>query len=61
MTIDTIFNDASRLMTVLGFMTFMGILAWTFVLNREADFHKAAALPFADDDGAADPVEEDYV
>jgi cytochrome c oxidase cbb3-type subunit 4 len=56
MTIDTIFNDASRLMTVLSFITFIGILAWTFVLNREADFARAAALPFSDDE-----VEEDYV
>jgi cytochrome c oxidase cbb3-type subunit 4 len=59
MNLDIIFNNASRIMTVLSFATFMGILVWTFFLNREHDFAGAAALPFADD--AADEMEEDYV
>ena len=61
MNIDTIFNDASRLMTVASFITFMGILAWTFFLNREQDFAKAAALPFADDAPRDDGLGEDHV
>ena len=48
MSIHTIFDDASRVMTVVSFATFIGILAWT-CLRRERDFAQAAALPFADD------------
>jgi cytochrome c oxidase cbb3-type subunit 4 len=36
-------------MTVLSFLTFTGILWWTFVRHRAADFASAADLPFADD------------
>lgn len=72
MAIDTLFHDASRIMTVISFVTFLGILAWTFVLNREHDFDNAAGLPFADDAADADlaargaarlanDLEEDYV
>jgi cytochrome c oxidase cbb3-type subunit 4 len=55
MTLSTIFDDASRIMTVISFATFIGIFAWTY-LRKEQDFAKAAALPFADD-----AVEEDHV
>ena len=56
MAIQHVFDDASRVMTVVSFVTFLGILAWTFVLRKERDFAATAALPFADDD-----VEDDYV
>ena len=59
MAIQHIFDDASRVMTVVSFVTFMGILAWTYLLRKEQDFSATAALPFADD--AADDVEDDYV
>ncbi|MFS2024643.1 cbb3-type cytochrome oxidase subunit 3 [Massilia sp. CT11-137] len=55
MAIQHIFDDASRVMTVVSFVCFLGILAWTFVLRREQDFAATAAIPFDDD------VEDDYV
>ena len=56
MAIQHVFEDASRVMTIVSFTTFLGILAWTFVLRKERDFAATASLPFADDD-----VEDDYV
>ena len=52
MAIEHIFDSASSVMTVVSFVTFIGIVVWTFVLKRGTDFEQAAALPFAD--------EEDY-
>lgn len=54
MTLVDIFDHASSIMTLLSFITFVGILAWTFVLRRERDFAAAAALPFADDAATED-------
>ena len=48
MALEQIFDSASSVMTVISFTTFLGILLWTFVLNRRADFDTQAALPFAD-------------
>jgi cytochrome c oxidase cbb3-type subunit 4 len=59
MNIESLFHDASRIMTVISFATFLGILAWTYVLNKESDFAKAADMPFADEPN--DDLEEDYV
>jgi cytochrome c oxidase cbb3-type subunit 4 len=56
MAIEHIFDHASRVMTIVSFATFLGILAWTYLLRKEQDFAATAALPFADDD-----VEDDYV
>jgi len=42
--------DASSVMTVVSFVTFLGILAWTFILRRSADFDVAARTPFADEE-----------
>jgi len=50
MAIEHIFDSASSVMTVISFTTFVGILLWTFVLKRGADFAEAAALPFADEE-----------
>jgi cytochrome c oxidase cbb3-type subunit 4 len=50
MAIEHIFDSASSVMTVISFATFLGIVLWTFVLKRGADFEKAAALPFADEE-----------
>ena len=36
-------------MTVVSFITFIGILWWAFIANKEADFAKAAQLPFEDE------------
>lgn len=51
MNIERLFDSASSVMTVVSFATFVGILLWTFLLKRSADFDAAASLPFAD--GAA--------
>jgi cytochrome c oxidase cbb3-type subunit 4 len=56
MAIEHIFEDAGPVMTVVTFATFLGILAWTYVLRKEQDFAATAAIPFADDG-----VEDDYV
>ena len=54
MAIEQIFDNASSIMTLVSFLTFCGILLWTFALRKNADFAVQAALPFADD--AADEV-----
>jgi cytochrome c oxidase cbb3-type subunit 4 len=56
MAIAFIFNDLSSVMTVVSLTTFLGILWWTFVHNRSADFDEAAHLPFADDADGAPPT-----
>jgi cytochrome c oxidase cbb3-type subunit 4 len=47
---DTLFDNASSVMTVVSFITFAGILWWAYVHHKDADFATAAALPFADDE-----------
>lgn len=54
MAIENLFTDASSAMTVVSFTTFLGILWWTFVIKRSADFDTAARLPFADEIDSAD-------
>ena len=51
MALQQIFDDASSVMTVISFMTFLGIVGWTYVLRKGSDFDKAAYLPFADEAG----------
>jgi cytochrome c oxidase cbb3-type subunit 4 len=46
---DRIFDSASSIMTLISFITFLGILLWTFVLRSNDDFARQAALPFADE------------
>jgi len=53
MAIENLFDSASSVMTVVSFITFIGILWWTFVSRRSSDFDAAARLPFADDDASA--------
>ncbi|HEU4844401.1 MAG TPA: CcoQ/FixQ family Cbb3-type cytochrome c oxidase assembly chaperone [Burkholderiaceae bacterium] len=50
MALDTIFDHASSVMTVISFITFVGIMWWTFAGHRASDFAAAAQLPFADDE-----------
>jgi cytochrome c oxidase cbb3-type subunit 4 len=54
MAITSLFFDASVIMTVISFATFLGILWWTFGAHRSGDFETAAQLPFADDSADAD-------
>ena len=58
MALQHLFDDASRIMTVISFATFTGILVWTYMLRREKDFAQAAELPFADD---TTDLEDDHV
>ena len=54
MAIQHIFDNASSVMTLVSFLTFLGILLWTFVLRKNDDFAIQAALPFADEDDGED-------
>ena len=51
MALHQLFDDASSVMTVISFATFMGIVGWTYLLHQNSDFDAAAALPFADKGG----------
>jgi len=50
MALQQIFDNASSVMTVISFTTFMGIVLWTYVLRKRGDFDQAARLPFADEE-----------
>ncbi len=53
MAIENIFNDASSIMTLISFLTFVGIIWWVYGVRSKSDFDAAAQLPFADErDGA---------
>jgi cytochrome c oxidase cbb3-type subunit IV len=43
-------NDLRTIVTVLGFLTFTGIVWWAWGRGRQQAFDEAAALPFAEDD-----------
>lgn len=49
MAIDILFDQASSVMTVVSFITFVGILWWTCIRHKEADFASAAQAPFDDE------------
>jgi len=51
MALQQIFDSASSVMTVISFITFMGIVGWTYLLRKRSDFDSAAQLPFADEEG----------
>ena len=55
MNIAALFDSASSAMTVVSFLTFVGIIWWTFIRHKDRDFAAAAQLPFADDDAVAAP------
>ena len=55
MAIEKLFDSASSIMTVVSFITFIGILWWTFITHRNSDFDAAAQLPFADEWADAAP------
>ncbi|WP_317203299.1 cbb3-type cytochrome c oxidase subunit 3 [Janthinobacterium sp.] len=61
MAIENLFDSASSVMTVISFITFIGIMWWTFITHRRSDFDVAAQLPFADDDAAGNDGERDHV
>ena len=43
-------NDLRSMITVLSFVTFVGIVWWTYSGRRKAAFDEAALLPFSDDE-----------
>lgn len=50
MAIQHIFDTASSVMTVVSFITFVGIMWWAFAPANRGSFEQAASLPFADDE-----------
>lgn len=46
---ENLFVDARSVITVVSFLTFIGIICWTYVIHRSKDFDAAANLPFADE------------
>jgi cytochrome c oxidase cbb3-type subunit IV len=46
-------NDLRTIITVLGFMCFLGICVWAYSSHAKAGFDEAAQLPFTDDDAPA--------
>lgn len=49
MSFDNLIMDARNIVTVLSFLTFIGIVWWAYSARRSADFEAAANLPFADE------------
>lgn len=43
-------NDFRSLITVLGLLCFLGIVAWAYSKGSKKGFDEAANLPFAEDD-----------
>lgn len=45
-------NDLRSLVTVLAFLSFVGIVAWAWSGRRRAAFEEAARLPFTEDEAS---------
>ncbi|MCB1960946.1 MAG: cbb3-type cytochrome c oxidase subunit 3 [Rhodocyclaceae bacterium] len=43
-------NDFRSILTLLGFLCFLGICAWAYSNSAKRGFDEAAQLPFTDDD-----------
>jgi|APIni6443716594_1056825.scaffolds.fasta_scaffold252197_2 cytochrome c oxidase cbb3-type subunit 4 len=43
-------NDLRSIVTVVSFVTFLGIVAWAFSGRRKTAFDEAARLPLDDDE-----------
>lgn len=50
MTIEEFVTDTRVVVTVLSFLTFIGIVLWSYSGRRAKAFDEAANLPFADDE-----------
>lgn len=46
-------NDLRTLITVMGFLCFLGICAWAYSGHAKKGFNEAARLPLTDDDLSA--------
>ena len=42
-------NDMRSIVTLVSFVTFIGIIVWAWSKRNKADFDEAAQLPFKDD------------
>lgn len=42
-------NDARAILTLLGFIAFLGVVIWAYSRRARPGFEEAAQLPFADD------------
>lgn len=42
-------NDMRSVMTLVSFLTFIGIVIWAWSKRNKADFDEAAQLPFKDE------------
>jgi cytochrome c oxidase cbb3-type subunit 4 len=51
-------NDLRSLVTVVTFLVFLGILAWTWSARRRTDFEAAAQLPFTEEARDGNQVKE---
>ncbi|HZW22055.1 cbb3-type cytochrome c oxidase subunit 3 [Noviherbaspirillum sp.] len=49
MNVEHLIMDARTIVTVLSFLSFIGIVWWAYSARRSADFEAAANLPFADE------------
>ncbi|TCS39421.1 cytochrome c oxidase cbb3-type subunit 4 [Paucimonas lemoignei] len=49
MSLENFFIDTRSVITTVSFITFVGIIVWTYLLHRASDFNEAAMLPFADE------------
>lgn len=43
-------NDLRTVITVMGFLCFVGICAWAYSRHAKSGFDEAALLPLTDDD-----------
>lgn len=43
-------NDFRSIITVVGFLSFLGICTWAYSRHAKAGFDEAARLPLIDDD-----------
>lgn len=43
-------NDARTIITVLSFLSFVGIVAWAYSQRRRSAFEEAALLPFDEEE-----------
>jgi cytochrome c oxidase cbb3-type subunit IV len=59
MSVEQLIFDARNLVTVLSFLSFIGIVLWAYSARRGADFDAAARLPFADGNDVQDMQEAD--
>jgi cytochrome c oxidase cbb3-type subunit IV len=49
MNFENLILDVRSIVTVVSFLTFIGIVWWAYSARRGADFETAANLPFADE------------